>query len=181
MFSARHALVIAALAPLALSCVNSEVTQIGTKYPSRPEGCKVDVFPATKPNYPYEDIASSRAKCHFTYGRSACIDKLRADACEAGGTAIYAFSEGVMGEYTMIAATIGRKTKDAPAAPVAAEAVTASSATDRTPAPADGCNPICSPGFACKDSACVPVCNPPCEKGETCTRKRVCEPTATGI
>jgi hypothetical protein len=46
---------------------------------------------------------------------------------------------------------------------------------------AAGCDPPCSPGFACKNAVCEPVCNPPCEKGETCTRKRICEPTPTGI
>jgi hypothetical protein len=42
------------------------------------------------------------------------------------------------------------------------------------------CEPVCSPGFVCRDGVCEPVCNPPCEKGETCTRKRVCEPTPPG-
>lgn len=38
------------------------------------------------------------------------------------------------------------------------------------------CNPPCSPGFACRNGACIPVCNPPCEATEVCTRRRTCEP-----
>ena len=41
---------------------------------------------------------------------------------------------------------------------------------------ADACQPICSPGFACQGGRCIPQCNPPCEGGEMCSRKRLCEP-----
>jgi hypothetical protein len=161
-------LMVVTLAVLAGSCVSSEVTAIGPSYPPRGEGCAVDVFPATKPPYPYVDIANSRAKCHQTSGRTACIDQLKADACQAGADAVYAFSEGVMGEFTMISATLAHKTGEAKKEEAA------------PPAAPDGCNPPCSPGFACKATVCEPVCNPACEKGETCTRKRICEPTPTG-
>jgi hypothetical protein len=59
----------------------------------------------------------------------------------------------------------------APAAGVAAAGVANS-------AQVGGCEPPCSPGFACKGAVCEPLCNPPCEAGEICTRKRVCEEVA---
>src|SRR3954468_7482217 len=139
MADPRRSLIVAALVTLSFSCVNSEVTPIGTTYPSRAPGCTVNVFPSTRPDYDYVDVASARAKCHFTYGRSACIDQLKEDACKAGGDTVYAFSEGVMGEFTMISATLARKTKPNKVAAPAAEpaAVPAS-------APSDGCDPPCS-------------------------------------
>lgn len=39
---------------------------------------------------------------------------------------------------------------------------------------APGCNPLCSPGYACSAGACVPVCNPPCSAGQTCAADRSC-------
>jgi hypothetical protein len=160
-------LLVLGLALFAASCTNGEATRIGPKYPSKPAGCKVDVYPATKPPYPIENLASARATC---VDRSSCIDRLREDACKYGADAIYGFSEGVQGMATLVSATFARKTGEAPppgwsAAPEA---------------PAGDCSPPCSPGFACKAGVCEPQCNPACEKGEICTRKRVCEPAPTG-
>ncbi|HEY6863507.1 MAG TPA: hypothetical protein VI319_06365, partial [Burkholderiales bacterium] len=64
--------------------------------------------------------------------------------------------------------------------PAAKAADSDSAETAPKAAPASSCDPPCSPGFACKAGACEPVCNPACEKGETCTRKRICEPTPAG-
>jgi len=160
-----------AVAVLAGACVDSEVTQIGAQRPSRPPGCPVEIFPSTTPPYPFAEVASARAKCHFTYGRTACIDELRRQACVAGADTVFGFSEGVRGEFTMISATLAARTGAAPSPPVAAA---------RPPGPPPGvdCNPICSPGFACSAGQCVPQCNPPCEAGEVCSRKRTCEPAA---
>jgi hypothetical protein len=159
-----------AFAALALSCISSEVTPLGSKtYPSRGEHCDVDVFPATKPPYPYTDIASTRALCNWTRGRTACIELLKEDACQVGATTVYAFVEGTNGGGTAISATLARKTREAPKHVAADGQPTAGAASD-------GCSPPCSPGFACKADVCEPVCNPPCEDGEVCTRKRVCEP-----
>jgi hypothetical protein len=155
---------------LAVGCVGAEVTPIGPRRASLPLNCQVQIFPATPPPYPFSEVASARAKCHFSSGRNACIEELRKEACAAGADTIFGFSEGMKGEFTFISATLAaaehsgapppyRPTPWQPAAPGA-----------------DGCNPICSPGFACTAGRCVPQCNPPCEGGEVCSRNRVCEP-----
>jgi hypothetical protein len=85
-----------------------------------------------------------------------------------------------MGEYTMISATLARRVKPKKVAEESDESEPVESAKPAA-AKSDGCDPPCSPGFACKANVCEPVCNPACEKGEICTRKRVCEPKTTGI
>jgi hypothetical protein len=162
-----RAAVVAAAALWGAACVDSEVMPIGARRPSRPEGCPVAMFPAMQPPYPFAQVASARAKCHFSMGRNACIDELRKQACAAGADTIFGFAEGMKGEFTFISATLAARMAEAPA-PVA-----------QPWSPAIGeasCNPVCSPGFACRAGECIPQCNPPCEAAEICSRKRVCEP-----
>jgi hypothetical protein len=186
MKPARAWTIVAASAVAGLACVTSEVTPIGRSYPAFPAGCPVAVFPSTKPNVAYEDVASVQARCHYTQGRTACINELRAKACESGADIVYAFNEGMMNGYTIISATFARQSKESPVAtkPTGATSVpeaTKPAASTAPAAPTGDCSPPCSPGFACNGSVCQPLCNPPCEKGETCTRKRICEPTPSAI
>jgi hypothetical protein len=37
-----------------------------------------------------------------------------------------------------------------------------------------GCDPPCSPGYACSASVCLAVCNPACAAGQTCRQDRTC-------
>jgi hypothetical protein len=157
-----------ALAVVAFSCTAADVTPIGPKYPAKPEGCPVEVFPATEPTYSYENIASVRVGCDF--GRSRCIDRLREEACKLGADTVYRFAEGMTPTATVITATVARKTGEAVKSPTVPPAA----------APSEACTPPCSPGFACRAGACEPQCNPACDKGEVCTRKRVCEPAPAG-
>jgi hypothetical protein len=143
----------------AASCTHADVSQIGPRAPAKPAGCKLDIYPATRPPYPVENLASARANC---VSRQSCIDRLREEACDAGADVIYGFAEGVQGMATLISATFARKTGNEPA-------------PNWSGAPAGDCNPPCSPGFACKAGECEPQCNPACDKGEVCSRKRVCE------
>jgi hypothetical protein len=161
---------------LAIGCVTSEVTPIGRTYPAREPNCRIDVFPATPPPYPTEDLASARSKCHFTSGRSACIDKLREEACASGGHAIYGFAEGVQGEYTLISATIARKV---PAPASAGKAAVESKAPAAAIAGGGSCTPPCSPGYECQAGVCQALCNPACSPGFTCSADRLCRPAAT--
>ena len=152
-----------AAAPLLLSAclANTSVTPIGPRRPSRPEGCPIDVFPSTVPPYPFTPIAKVRTECD-PVRRNTCVAQLRSEACRAGADAVIDFKESTV-EWTMfIDATFVAKASAAPAAPAAG--------------PADACEPICSPGFACEGGRCIPQCNPPCEAGEICNRKRTCEP-----
>ena len=170
--------------PPAVACSGVEVTQIGPKRVSRADDCNVEVFFSSPPSFPVMDIASGRATCQVLSGRTACMEELRKAACRAGAHAMYGFSEAVRADYNYVSATFGvhdaivthRPIRDTPAkAPT--------SPAPASPAPAgDGpaCDPICSPGFACREGQCLPQCNPPCEAGEICSRKRICEPTAQG-
>jgi hypothetical protein len=149
-----------------VGCVTSEVTPIGSTYPARETGCKIDVFPATTPAYQWEDIASVESKCHFTMGRSACIEKLKEEACKAGADAVYGFNEGRIEEYTIITATLAKRT---------GEPIKVSGPTP-PPQPMVGCSPPCSPGYDCQGTTCVPLCNPPCAPGMVCGMDRTCQP-----
>jgi hypothetical protein len=121
----------ARLAPLVLAflsvcCVSSEVKLIPPRHPAKSDDCEVAVFPATKPPFPYEDIATDRAGCVLS--RDHCINRLRADACEVGADTIYGFSETKESVETSVSATLARRTgPPAPAAPGAAPAAAAGS------------------------------------------------------
>jgi hypothetical protein len=159
---------------LATACAGVEVTQIGPKRVSRADDCDIEVFFSTPPPYPVADIASGRAMCQVLSGRTACMEELRKAACRVGAHAMYGFSEAIRADFNYVSATFGihdaivthRPIPDAPARTPADPVV------DGGPA----CDPICSPGFTCREAQCVPQCNPPCESGEVCSRKRVCEP-----
>jgi hypothetical protein len=150
-----------AAAPLLFSCVRAETTQLGKQYPGRGAGCAVEVLPDT-PAGPVENIATSEASCHVFKGRSACIEKLKAEACEVGADLVYGFREGKKGEYHHITATLARAAEPASAPPSEQQA-------------ADGCTPPCSPGYACHAGKCTAECNPPCSPGYACADDRTCK------
>jgi hypothetical protein len=172
----RNLLAAGLCAAFALSCTAADVTPLGAKVPAKPEGCAVEVYPATEPPYAYENVASVRVGCE---GRSRCIDRLREEACKAGADTVYRFAEGMTPTSTVISATLARKTGEKTGEKTA-EVSKAASGVSPAVAPSDACTPPCSPGFACKAGMCEPQCNPACEKGEVCTRKRTCEPVTGG-
>ena len=151
------------------ACMSTtSVTAIGPQRASRPEGCPIDLFPTKPPPYAFTPIAKVRTECD-PVRRQMCVDQLRREACRAGADAVVGFKESMDADSVsmFIDATFVVKGTGAPEAPAAPAAA----------APAPGaCDPICSPGFACQGGTCVPQCNPPCEAGEICSRKRVCEP-----
>jgi len=72
-------------------------------------------------------------------------------------------------------------------APTAATATTAAAAPATgvapavalTPAPTPlGCEPPCSPGYACEAGVCRALCNPACGAGQVCRTDRVCVPAS---
>jgi hypothetical protein len=153
------ALALLAGALLVSVCSYTQVTPIVTRPPRRPEGCAVDLFPTTPPPYVYTAIAKARTECD-PVRRHTCVEQLRSEACRAGADAIVGFKES-MGEVTMfIDTTFVVKGLPAP----------------DTSGSEGACDPICSPGFVCQGGHCIPQCNPPCQAGEICNRKRVCEP-----
>jgi hypothetical protein len=172
---------VAALA--AVACVTSEVTQAGPPPPSRRDDCAVEVFVSGPPNYPAIDIASAHAECNKLGGRHKCMTELRREACRAGADTMYGVVETAGPDHTYVTATLALRDKRINVTRKPTE-VTAAEVTPATPQPAAApdrpCDPICSPGFACAAGQCIPQCNPPCEAGETCNRKRLCEPAAAG-
>jgi hypothetical protein len=152
--------VVVAAVAMGGACLTSEVTRVGPVRPSRPENCQVNVYPTTKPPYPYVELASVRAECY--YGRNQCLEEIRRQACAAGGDAVHGFSEGLTPDQSsFITATVTARTAEPPEAP--------------------DCEPICSPGFTCAAGKCIPQCNPACAAGEVCNPKRVCEPAAAPV
>jgi hypothetical protein len=156
--------------------VSSEVTPLGPALPRRPAGCPAQVF-STVPPYPYVNIAAVTVRCHHGAGRSACLDLLDFKTCDLGGDTVYGLSEYQVGSHTQITATIAYQVApaEAAAAPPRAAAPAPPPPLAAEPLPPGACDPICSPGFACQDGKCIPRCNPPCEEGEICSRRRLCE------
>ena len=153
-----------AAALLASACVSTYVTPIGPQRPSRPAGCALDLFTAAdRAPYPTTPIARVRTECD-PVRRNVCTEQLRAAACAAGADAIVGTKESMF-EYSMfVDATFVAKGALATTAPPPSRVTTV------------GCEPICSPGFACEEGRCIPLCNPPCEAGQICNRQRTCEP-----
>jgi len=150
------------LVSLLVACVGAEVSPInGKKYPSKPENCEVTEFPSTTPSYPWEDIATVRAYCNV---RNQCLEKLRAEVCEAGGDTIYSYNDLVTRTNYTVVATVARRTGAKPVAK-----------TSSVP-PAGECDPPCSPGYRCQSGQCIALCNPPCGEGMTCAQDRTCQP-----
>jgi hypothetical protein len=190
-----RAAVVAALG-LAACAHQDDVTYLGPPRPSRGPNCDLQVFLSTVPSYPVAEIGSTRARCSdFSGGRAGCMGLIKKQACEAGADTVFGFSETVDNfERTYMSATLGVRVAGAPAVsappPGPAWPPMAGAPAPRVPPPGpawppmaidDGsCTPICSPGFACAAGQCVPQCNPACLPGETCTRKRICEPSGGG-
>jgi|SRR5687768_10438353 len=159
--------------PLALgvlgACVRTTVSKVGTTdYPPKPKGCPVEMFPSTTPGYPWKDIASVEAQCYGN-ARQKCIDELQEQTCKLGGDTLYAFKDGMKGEYTVVIATVAIREPG--------ELVKTGGVPPASP-PADGCSPPCSPGYQCQDAQCVALCNPPCSPGYVCNPQRICEAAA---
>jgi hypothetical protein len=169
--------VAAALAVSGSACTGSEVMRIGPQLPSRPADCQVDVYFSRPPPYPVVDVASARAQCHALSGRNECMAELRRDACRLGADTMYGFTETVRLDYTFVSATLA--VQDTSATVTRRRIIDVPPRPQPTAASDGGCEPICSPGFACQAGQCIPQCNPPCEAGEICTRKRLCERAAS--
>jgi hypothetical protein len=143
----------------AAGCVSSEVTPLGPARPARAVDCAVTLLTARKPDSPFVDIAYIGARCDM---HDDCLIELHRLACVLGGDTLYGLQSTNDGNY--VTATVAAREKSALFRPPVA-------------APAAGeCTPLCSPGFACQASVCIPQCNPACEAGEVCNRHRTCEP-----
>jgi len=149
-----------------------------------PVDCLVRIFPG-QPPYPFDTVATVRVPGCSTnlHAYGACGQELRALACRYGADTVFGLSQtiarvGWPSEQSGDVYGGAPPMPDGAAAPVSSLFATLAVKTGAAPV---ACTPICSPGFACEEGRCIPQCNPPCEQGEVCTRKRVCEASgATG-
>ncbi|HEY4395868.1 MAG TPA: hypothetical protein VGP64_17505 [Polyangia bacterium] len=139
--------------------INTDVVRVGTFLPARGFDCPLQILFGPMP-FPSRDVARARTTCpdHMS-SEEACYEDMRRQACLTGADTIYGITEGFVNGSWTVTATFAR---------------TVVVGVDG--AAAGGCDPICSPGFACQAGTCVPQCNPPCEANEICSRLRSCEP-----
>lgn len=144
----------------------------GMKYPPSGPKCSFQVL-ATHPGAGYAELGQFTIEGDRSFGAGlyndpqAFADKVRSEVCAAGG---HALVTQIDGHGYIARGIVLRKTGDAATpAPAAAPAPTT---------PAEGCEPICSPGFRCVSGTCVPQCNPACAETETCGNDRLCHPKA---
>jgi hypothetical protein len=75
------------------------------------------------------------------------------------------------------ASTAASMSASAPSTPTPVTAATPAVGVS-TPAAPLGCEPPCSPGYACEAGICRALCNPACSAGQVCRADRVCVPAA---
>src|ERR1041384_3537450 len=128
--------------------VNSETTYLSaTKYPAKPVGCPVEVFPSTTPGGKWEDLATIESQCSNLVGRKGCVEELKQETCKLGGDVVYDFKDGLLKSGgNIIIATVARRTESR-----VGEASPPNGGTPPAPAPSAaappvGCAPPCSPG-----------------------------------
>jgi hypothetical protein len=126
--------------------------------PPRPPHCRIATV-STAPGPGYVEIATITVDPGGIYrDPNYMADEFRKEICGAGGEVLMTeVSEG--GRISR--GVVFRRIAMPPAPP---------------PPPASACQPICSPGFDCRDGVCVPLCNPACTADEICGRDRLCHP-----
>jgi hypothetical protein len=155
------------------------VTVTGAKHAEKPKDCPLKIFPSTTPDYKWEDIATVKARCNKTLGRTPCIDELKKRVCELGGDTLYSFKDGEDANAIIVIGTVGLSTSGVEIAKTGGEAPKPSAEPAVSQAPASAsCDPPCSPGYRCTDGQCLGVCNPPCGEGMRCNQQRTCEATS---
>jgi hypothetical protein len=130
------------------------------RYPAKPENCHIRVV-AAPPGSEFEEIGLLSVEGDHSAFRNpdAFIEEAREVVCHAGGEVVLTQVNGI---GAIVRGVVFRRSAAQPA-------------TEET---TEECNPICSPGFDCKGTKCVPLCNPACEDGESCGRDRLCHPRA---
>lgn len=146
--------------------IGTEVKYVGPLQTARPFDCRMQMMFGPLP-YPHQDIARAKTQCpdHMA-DEELCFEDMRRQACLVGADTVYGIAESRDGEVSYLTATFARGLPG----PIGGAA---------SSAPAElACDPMCSPGFACRRATCVPQCNPACAADQTCTRQRLCAPTS---
>jgi hypothetical protein len=160
-----------ALAVTIAACARPVFHRNGATYPAKPGNCQLRVMGA-HPGPGWEEIGTITIEGDRSAGAGSFqdgeefVDRIRPEVCAAGADAVMTEVNG----FGVVARGVAfRKVADVPEKPEIASVP----APAPPPAP-DGCEPICSPGFACQKGICVPQCNPACGPEETCGRDRLC-------
>jgi hypothetical protein len=163
---ARTAIVLSVTAAALSGCAELVFHSAGGRtYPAKPENCALRVV-GTHPGSEYEEIGVISIEGDRSFGAGSYqdpqefVNAVRPQVCRAGGEVVATEVNG----FGIVAR--GVAFHKAAAAPATASP---------PPAAVAGCNPICSPGFACSGQTCVPQCNPACGDGE-CGNDRQCHP-----
>ena len=83
------ALVLVASAATAFGCGAPEKEG---RYPKRPEGCDVKVFPES-PTMPTDNIGTVDAICGDDISNDACLQTLKDQVCKLGGDVVWGVSD----------------------------------------------------------------------------------------
>jgi hypothetical protein len=135
----------------------------------KPENCELRTV-GSHPGPDYVEIGVISIEGDRSFGAGSYqdpqefVNRVRPQVCRAGGEVV---ATEVNGRGIVVRGVVFRRARVAvergPAAP--------------PPAPKEGCEPICSPGFACEGHTCVPQCNPVCANNQVCGDDRLCHPS----
>jgi hypothetical protein len=71
-------------------CACAATSASTRKYPARRPGCKLAVYAtAAPPLAAWDDIGIAQIGCYLDEGETACLHRLRTEACRMGGDIIY--------------------------------------------------------------------------------------------
>jgi hypothetical protein len=132
-------------------------TSSAHRYPAYPPTCRVRLV-ASDPGQDFEEIGTLSVDGDPRAFRNPnfFLQEAREQVCRAGGELVVT---QVNGFGSIVRGVVFRRTGEN------AELVDTSQ---------EECDPICSPGFVCKETKCIPVCNPACDASEVCGRDRLC-------
>jgi len=134
-------------------------------------------------------LLSFMAGCGGLYMRAAATDRAVIDlSCpsdkieveDVGGGAYRATGCNRTATYVCstgdhVTTTCVREGAGEPASPVAPKSG-GEVAKGGEPARKNGCEPLCSPGYQCSGTTCMPLCNPECAGTDVCRKDRTCGP-----
>jgi len=80
------------VALLALASSGCPAPEKESRYPSRPEGCDVKVFPES-PTSPTDNIGPVTATCSADISNDDCLRTLKDQTCKLGGDVVWGVSD----------------------------------------------------------------------------------------
>ncbi|MFO0735254.1 MAG: hypothetical protein U0270_05215 [Labilithrix sp.] len=87
----KRALYIIVGLGLVLACGGGQ-SEIPSKYPPRPPGCEVRIFP-DRPSYSTDNIGPVSASCDETISDQDCLRTMQDEACKLGADTVWGVSD----------------------------------------------------------------------------------------